>query len=37
MSLEPAWYSTIYGMLFMVINCSTALAFSLVVLIISLQ
>ena len=28
MSLEPAWYSTIYGMLFMVINCLTALAFS---------
>jgi hypothetical protein len=32
MSLEPMWYSTIFGMLFMVINLLTALAFSLVVL-----
>jgi hypothetical protein len=32
MSLEPMWYSTIFGMLFMVINLVTALSFSLVVL-----
>jgi hypothetical protein len=32
MSLEPHWFSTIYGMLFIVIECLAALAFTLFVL-----
>jgi hypothetical protein len=32
MSLEPHWFSTIYGMLFIVIECLSALALSLFVL-----
>jgi len=32
MSLDPHWYSTIYGMIFMVIGCLAALSFSVVVL-----
>jgi hypothetical protein len=32
MSLEPHWFSTIYGMLFIVIECLAALAFSIFVL-----
>jgi hypothetical protein len=32
MSLEPHWYSTIYGMLFMVIEALAAMAFSIFVL-----
>jgi len=32
MSLDPHWYSTIYGMIFMVIGCLGALSFSVVVL-----
>jgi hypothetical protein len=32
MSLEPHWFSTIYGMLFMVVNLLAALAFSIVTL-----
>jgi hypothetical protein len=31
MSLEPHWYSTIYGMIFMIIECMTAMAFMIVV------
>jgi hypothetical protein len=31
MSLEPHWFSTIYGMLFIVIECLVALAFSIFV------
>jgi hypothetical protein len=32
MSLEPKWFSTIYGFLFMVIGCLTALSFMIIVL-----
>ena len=32
MSLEPHWFSTIYGMLFIVIECLAGFAFSLFVL-----
>jgi hypothetical protein len=32
MSLEPHWFSTIYGMLFMVVDLLAALAFSIVIL-----
>jgi hypothetical protein len=32
MSLEPHWFSTIYGMLFMVVNLLAAMAFSIVML-----
>lgn len=32
MSLEPHWFSTIYGMLFMVVNLLAAMAFSIVIL-----
>lgn len=32
MSLEPDWYSTIYGMIFMIIGCLAAMAFTLFVL-----
>ena len=32
MSLEPHWFSTIYGMLFMVIDVLAALTFSIIVL-----
>ncbi len=32
MSLDPHWYSTIYGMIFMVIGCLAAMSFSVVVL-----
>ncbi len=32
MSLEPKWYSSIYGMVFMVIACLTAVSFSVIVL-----
>jgi Ni/Fe-hydrogenase subunit HybB-like protein len=31
MSLEPHWYSTIYGMIFMIVECMTAMAFVIVV------
>ena len=31
MSLEPHWYSTIYGMIFMIVECMTAMAFMIVV------
>lgn len=31
MSLEPAWFSTIYGLIFMVVNALTAMAFVVVV------
>jgi len=33
MSLEPQWYSTIYGLLFMVSQALTALAFSIAILV----
>jgi hypothetical protein len=33
MSLEPQWYSTIYGLLFMVSQALTAMAFSIVMLV----
>jgi hypothetical protein len=33
MSLEPQWYSTIYGLLFMVSQALTAMAFSIVILV----
>jgi len=33
MSLEPQWYSTIYGLLFMVAQALTAMAFSIAILI----
>lgn len=32
MSLDPHWYSTIYGMIFMVIGCLAAMSFAVVVL-----
>ncbi len=32
MTLEPTWYSSIYGMVFMVISCLAALSFSVVML-----
>ena len=32
MSLEPKWYSSIYGMVFMVIACLTAVSFSVIML-----
>jgi hypothetical protein len=32
MSLEPTWYSSIYGMVFMVISCLAALSFCVVML-----
>lgn len=31
MSLEPHWFSTIYGMIFMIVECMTAMAFVIVV------
>src|SRR6202021_933056 len=31
MSLEPHWYSTIFGMIFMIVECMTAMAFMIVV------
>ena len=31
MSLEPTWFSTIYGFLFIVIECLAALAFSILI------
>jgi len=32
MSLEPHWYSTIYGMIFMIVGCLAAMSFGLFVL-----
>ena len=32
MSLEPTWYSSIYGMVFMVVACLAALSFSVIML-----
>jgi hypothetical protein len=31
MSLEPHWYSTVYGMIFMIVECMTAMAFMIVI------